>query len=446
MEFATIAVQSGDIRLNAVRIGEANAEMNSQLGTAAVFSGELLGTFSKLTKIVGLSAESAGSLAQQALISGQELRTVQENALGASYALQQSTGIALNMNSLLEETGKVTGQVRMNLGANPTLIMEAVTKAKLLGMTIDDLASSSRQLLDFESSIGAELEAELLTGKQLNLERARALALQGDLVGVADEIAKQNINFTEFGKMNVLQQEALAKAVGMTADSLSDALVTQEAQGKTAAELRSIGKGELADRMEVLSAQENIALAAEKFQSIMGSIAAPLAVVAGFFASILASTEVVYTLMGAIIPLMAIMAVKATIMAVKSVIGAVGSIFAGMGPYGPVGIVAAIAGVGAMTGLIASSVASSKADDMMYGDNTLITKNKGAISLNNNDTIVAGTNLFGGGGGGGGISDAQLGKLASTINNKKVSFDSFDASSTQGLVNTERRRQSNLFA
>ena len=444
-QFALIALQSGDIAINSVRIAEANTELNSQLGTAAIFSGELLTTFSKLTKVVGLSNEAAGSLAQQALISGQEFRTVEENALGTSYALQRSTGVALNNKEILEATGKVTGQVRANLGSNPALIAEAVTKAKLLGLEISNIADASKQLLNFESSIGNELEAELLTGKQLNLERARALALQGDLAGVADEIARQNISFSEFGKMNVLQQEALAKAVGLTVDGLADGLMKQEAQGKTARELRALGKDELADRLEVLSAQERIALAGEKFQAILGSLAGPVSVIAGFFAKILASTEVVYGLMGAIIPLMAIMAAKQTILFAKSVGKAVADIFGGsVGTMGPLGIAAAIAGVGAMTGLIASTM--STADDMMYGNNMLITKNKGAIALNNDDTIIAGTNLGGGSGRSSGISDEQIGKLASAINSKEVRFDSYSASGPQGIVNTERRQASNLFA
>ena len=43
---------------------------------------------------------------------------------------------------------------------------------------LDGIASS---LMDFESSIKNELEAELLLGKNLNLEKARQAALNNDL-------------------------------------------------------------------------------------------------------------------------------------------------------------------------------------------------------------------------------------------------------------------------
>ena len=442
-EFAAIAFTSNDVAVNSVRIAKANTELNSQLGTAAVFSGELLTTFSKLTEIVGLSSEAAGSLAQQALISGQEFRTVEENALGTSFALQRASGIALNNKEILEATGKVTGQVRANLGSNPALIAEAVTKAKLLGLEINNIADASKQLLSFESSIGNELEAELLTGKQLNLERARALALQGDLAGVADEIARQNINFSEFGAMNVLQQEALAKAVGMTADGLADSLLEQEAQGRTAKELRAIGKGELADRLEVLSTQQQIALFMEKMQTALGNLAALMTPVVdfagnlfGFFSSMPGQILLMVTSLAKIIPIL-----KAA--KILSIGDAIAKIFSGNAKFGPLGLAASIAGVAALGATIAQY---STADDMMYGNNMLITKNKGAIALNNDDTIIAGTNLGGGSGRSSGISDEQIGKLASAINSKEVRFDSYSASGPQGIINTERRQASNLFA
>jgi len=443
LEFAAIAITSNDIAVNSVRIAKANTELNSQLGTAAVFSGELLTTFSKLTEIVGLSTEAAGSLAQQALVSGQEFRTVEENALGASFALQRASGIALNNKEILEATGKVTGQVRANLASNPALIAEAVTKAKLLGLEINNIADASKQLLNFESSIGNELEAELLTGKQLNLERARALALQGDLAGVADEIARQNINFSEFGAMNVLQQEALAKAVGMTADGLADALLTQEAQGRTAKELRAIGKGELADRLEVLSAQQKIALFMEKMQTALGNLAAIMTPVVDFASNLFAIFSTIPGQIALATAGIIGLTKAAALLKAESIKGAIARIFGAFSSLGPFGIPLAVAAVAALGQTIAQY---SKADDMMYGNNMLITKNKGAIALNNDDTIIAGTNLGGGSGRSSGITDEQIGKIVSGINSKEVRFDSYTASGPQGIINTERRQASNLFA
>ena len=57
--------------------------------------------------------------------------------------------------------------------------------------------------------------------KDLNLEQARLLALNGDIAGAAAEVAKQVGSSADFGKMNVIQQEAIAKSVGMSRDELA---------------------------------------------------------------------------------------------------------------------------------------------------------------------------------------------------------------------------------
>ena len=122
--------------------------------------------FSKLTEIVGVSAEAAGNLAFQAQNSGKSFREVEENVLGASYEMQRGVGIQLDMKGVLEATGKVTGMLRANLGATPELIAKAVTAAKLLGTELETIVNAGKAQLDFESSIASEMEAELLIGRE----------------------------------------------------------------------------------------------------------------------------------------------------------------------------------------------------------------------------------------------------------------------------------------
>ena len=307
--FREIAINSGYIRVNTSRLVKANADLNAQLGTAAVFSGELLVTTSKLTEVVGLSAEAAGSLAFQAQRSGTSLREVEENVLEISYGLQQSAGTSLNMKDVLEATGKVSGQLRAQLGANPEAIAEAVTKAKLLGAELEDLAKAGETLLDFESSIEKELEAELLTGKQLNLEKARAAALAGDQATLADELAKNMGSFSEFSDMNVLQQQKLAEAMGMSADQVSDMLFEQETMGMNAEQLRAVGKGELADRMEMLDLEERRNLAQEKLAGLLGDVAAAMMPIVDAFAGVF---EFIMGTKAVLVPLVGVMAALAT--------------------------------------------------------------------------------------------------------------------------------------
>lgn len=349
-EFGLAATRSGDIAVNSIRMAKAMGTLNEQLGTAVRFNDEMLMTTSKLTDVVGLSAEAAGSLAFQAQRSGQSLRETEENALGASYAMQQGAGVALNMKGVLEATGKVSGQLRAQLGANPEEIAKAVTAAKLLGAEIEDIAAASKQLLEFESSIESELEAELLTGKQLNLERARAAALAGDQKTVAEELAKNMGTFSDFTKMNTLQQDALAKSMGMSTDALSDMLFKQETMGMNAQQLRAQGKDELADKLEQLSTQERLNLAQEKFQSILGDLATAFLPFLDMVSGVAAAFASMPGTIGFIVGALGALVVVQKILAIRSMIMAVAKIFEGNAKFGPVGIGFSIAGVAALAG------------------------------------------------------------------------------------------------
>ena len=67
-------------------------------------------------------------------------------------------------------------------------LFEAAVQARQFGLNIDSVAKAARTTLDFESSINAELERFVLLGTQINLQRARQLALDKDLVGFQKEI------------------------------------------------------------------------------------------------------------------------------------------------------------------------------------------------------------------------------------------------------------------
>jgi hypothetical protein len=356
----------------------------------------------------------------------------------------RSTGIALNNRDILEATGKVTGQVRANLGANPELIAEAVTKAKLLGLELNNIAATADALLDFESSISSELEAELLTGKQLNLERARSLALQGDLAGLADEITAQGITFTEFNDMNVLQQRAIAKSLGLSADTLADSLLKQQAQNMTRKELIALGGEELANRAEQLSAQEKLAAATQQFTVFLGevvTILSPIAQLVGFIAEVFSTIpgKIALTIV-AVAKLLPLLKSGFLMTAATTVMNA----FGGLPP--PFNIIAGVATLAAVAAGVAKVSGLLPADDFMSGPvgrSRVLTAPEGSFALNDRDTILAGTDLGGGGGGGNNNplnEDRFVSKLAGAINNKKVEFDPYTASGPSAMAATDARR------
>jgi len=92
--------------------------------------------------------------------------------------------------------------------------------ARELGINFSAVTSIADKLLDIESSISAEMEASVLIGKQLNLTEARRLALAGDLEGMMTNLVGQLGSINEFERLNVIQRQALASAMGVSVEQL----------------------------------------------------------------------------------------------------------------------------------------------------------------------------------------------------------------------------------
>jgi hypothetical protein len=131
-------------------------------------------------------------------------------------------------------------------------------------------------LLNFESSIEAELKAELVTGKQLNLERARFLALNNDLYGLQEELNKQNINFAEYTQMSRIGQQALAESLGMGREEMSQMLFNQEKQLLAQKATRGELEGQTLAQFKALSAQQKFEASVEKVKNAFSSIVSAL--------------------------------------------------------------------------------------------------------------------------------------------------------------------------
>lgn len=376
---AGMARESSDNFVTTEKLVESTVKLGKQLGLAQTFSADLTKEFTTLTGKIGLSEEAAGGLAKLTVATGKNARTITNEALGTAQALQSQAGLQLDNRQILEETGKVSGQLLANFKGNPVEIAKAVTQTKLLGTTLEQTKKQSDALLDFRSSIEDQLGAQLITGEQLNLENARALALAGDQAGVAKELSNQGMNFSKFSRLNVLAQNDYAKALGLTADELSDQLLKQQYYGKSVKEVAALEGEQVAQRLEQQTAQEKFNNAVEKLKDIFVSLMdGPI----GQFLNLLTDMLSVIGKIGSALA----KAIPAPVLKILAGIGTGAAIGAGFG------------GVGALPGAVIGGVlatAGVATNDMIsgYGDRTLITP-QGSYALNNEDHVIAGTQLL----------------------------------------------------
>jgi hypothetical protein len=228
-EMSQIANLSGNIFVSGKKLGETFLSINKTLGTSATtMDSELLVSLTEMREMAGFTNEELQGIAAITLATGKSANDVTGEFMAQAKISSWQNGVLLNEKDLVKGIGQISAATTLSLQKNPKALGEAVSTAKSLGMELSKVDGIASSLLNFESSIENELQAELLLNKDLNLEKARQYALNNDLAGVAREIAEQAGSSAEFGEMNRIQQEALAKAVGMNREELASTLFLQE--------------------------------------------------------------------------------------------------------------------------------------------------------------------------------------------------------------------------
>ena len=227
-EFKGIADASGNLIMNDARLFQSYVEIGSQLGINKKLGIDIYDNDVKLRDVLGLEAQSRKVISDQAIITGRNAKELTQSAIGTVESFNKLVGTSFKWSSILSEASKLGGLLGLTLTKFPEKIYNAVAATKALGFDLKQLDATAGSFLDFEGSISKEMEAQVLTGKDLNLTAAREAALNNDNVTLAKEITKNVGSANDYLKMYRIQQEGIAAAVGMTRDSLADVLKNQE--------------------------------------------------------------------------------------------------------------------------------------------------------------------------------------------------------------------------
>jgi len=416
-ELSSIAAASGDNLLLTNDLADSYAAIGQSLGAVADVNKEDLTTFTKLREQAGYTNEELTAIYKTSLVTGETLEETVSSFLGGASALAAQKGLSINVKQLMQETAKASAATKLSLVGGAKGLAEAAVKAKELGINLDQADKIASSLLNFEDSISSELEAELLTGKDINLERARLAAINNDLGTVAEEINQQLGGSAEFGRLNRLQQEAIAKSMGMQREELAAALIEQEGLKRVGAATaeeakkrynslrdtltaeeaaKQLGDEQLANQFEQQSAAERLQKTVEKIRDMFTEVLeGPIAGILSGFASLLKNSTalkaVIYGL-GVVAGIWAANMVAAAIAAVTTASAATLGLAA-------LGIIAGIAAVSsAMDSASESSQkkvkAVSQTGDFSYdpaGGLIMMHPQEGALAqLSKRDGVVAG--------------------------------------------------------
>ena len=146
-------------------------------------------------------------------------------------------------------------QVIAKFGAhNLDSITKSAIQARKMGLNLGDVETIASSLLDFQTSLAAEVEASVLIGKDLNFQRARELALVGDMSGMMNTVLDQLGGEAEFNKLNVIQRQSLAKSLGLEVKQMNKLVQGQKGltgESKSFSDL--LGKDAIANLTAILN-------------------------------------------------------------------------------------------------------------------------------------------------------------------------------------------------
>jgi len=287
-------------------IVDVQSEMIAQFGTMSAMTSQQALEVSEIGNAFGYGAQQAAKVNAEFMRMG----------MSADQASAAQTEVAAEALKAGVSVGTVTKDIAENakstakfFGGNVKALRKAAVQAAKMGMSIKDMASISEKLLDIEGSLAAQFEFQALSGKQINLDKARELALQGDIAGATKEVLGQVGSISDFNKLSMLEKKKLAEATGMEVDQLQKSLITQEKLGDltdeqkaamselnlSAEELSKLSAEEIKDKLATQDAQKKMNAS---FESLTNEFKTALLPVAEAFMDVFAALSPLLKLLG----------------------------------------------------------------------------------------------------------------------------------------------------
>ena len=401
-DLTAAGVEAQKLGLNQADVLATVTTLSSEFGVSLSEATKLSNAVLDTATATGLSADEGaklfGVLMQTADLSANQAEKLAEGA--AQLARQR--GVAPQ--AVLRDIAASAETIAEFTTDGAENIAEAAVQARILGVSLDTTAKISKGLLDFQNSISSEIEASVMIGKQLNFQRARQLALEGDIAGATKEVVAQLGSEAEFNKLNVLQRESLAKSIGVSVSELSK-LVGQTDKLTVSGALAAGSFDDLAGQKalsnlssitnEVKSLfSEALVLIGPEIENLVGGFRdflkekGGVEALKGAFLGVVGAVKATVQFMPALIGLLVSLKVASTAAAIAMAAKAIGkSAFKG----GAIAAGLTAAGIIASTLLVKNSLS---VDDFKSGPGgiTHMSGPAGSFKLNPKDSVLATTN------------------------------------------------------
>ena len=173
---------------------------------------------------MGLQKDEVGALYQNSVMLGIEFTKMKEEVYDSRLAFEETTGYATDQKAVMKSISKSSALSRFNMKGQKDAMLKTANYATLLRMDMEKIRDAAEGTLNFEDSIEKEMQAELMLGKDINLEKYRAAALTGDQATQAAELQRLIATHGPALRGNTLAQQAFADMLGISREEVMNGL------------------------------------------------------------------------------------------------------------------------------------------------------------------------------------------------------------------------------
>lgn len=402
------------------------ADLSTRSFGSEKYGQDLIKTSKALRMNLRLSEDIANKYIEMASQSGKSLeKTLADHISISNYIEEQVENIEVTQ-EMISDIANQTADISLHYGKMPGSLELAVIKSKQLGINMAQLNTTGQNLLNIESSIGQEMEYQLLSGRRLvdevsgeSLTNAyRAATIQGDankqamlmnkIISQEGDTLRNNL-FARQQMASLLQTDEATiarmikkqdilkkldpggKLMGLEGDALAKKMATL---GATQADIDAVLKSndmrstdeKVADAMDILVTR-GIKLQGLDYSALMNSGSAGrvggVNAVGNFLTNFIPS---------------GVAGIQGTQTAAFTA-GVGGAVMGAPGGLG--GLLVGGTPISKTNPMPTLVVATDDAGDFYSGPGggRMLLGPEGSFRINNNDLVMGGTNLFSGGGG-----------------------------------------------
>lgn len=141
-----------------------------------------------------------------------------QHLVSSTVEMANMAGVAPS--KVIKDLAENSAEISVYFRGSAEELAKAAIQAAALGSSMGDLSKQAESLLNFETSIASEMKASALFGTHINMNKARAAAYEGDMLGMNKAMIEQVSKLGDLTNIDFAKKKALQELTGKDINEL----------------------------------------------------------------------------------------------------------------------------------------------------------------------------------------------------------------------------------